>query len=595
MNLQADSPHNPPEWLEIIHGDAPILLIAPHGGSAGPAARATLHPKVNDLETAAITRELASRLNAVALINFGMDRNELDCNRVSQLVERDPRLLAMIAEEVSLITERHAHVIVLLVHGWNIIEPRVDLGLGVKQIQGRLQPPRGAHVSASDAFIHSHALALAERLQRTGIVPTFGLRYPGAGAQNLLQAFTPRHSGSLNPSLQRLAALAAQGRINALQLELSVAVRMPGMHRASAITALAKTFADVRIDNHHRSSVQVVRESKPALPKRTAPKSAAPAFRIGVEFYDPIERLGGMATFDFGPNAAGGRIMMLFEQRRVALFTGEGGATLRGDTLSLGPLTFDGTPQTGGLRFSGPAVVVNDGTAYLSVENALRDGRLDPLMEIDADLEFDGPQTSFGDLLANLERAVGNAQSNDSLTAAIPPHPSFGHLRGSARLNGVKRPLDAIARVGISFTGLGPQEFAQRRMLWACAQQADRYCAFELRSIFRDDGSNQSTVNVLQNRSWLEGTLAEIELETDSPYEPPQRITAAINYRADSIRLTGVPETFMTLSRPGADGARIHTTLGFAVYSVGGSDGVGMYEYSRRVSLPDGKPNDDDN
>src|ERR1700741_4075703 len=101
MNLSADLLCNPPEWLEIIRGDAPILLIAPHGGSAGPAARATLHPKVNDLETAAITRELAARLDAVALINSGMDRNELDCNRVSQLVERDPRLLAMIAEEVS--------------------------------------------------------------------------------------------------------------------------------------------------------------------------------------------------------------------------------------------------------------------------------------------------------------------------------------------------------------------------------------------------------------------------------------------------------------------------------------------------------------
>ena len=67
----------------------------------------------------------------------------------------------MIAEEVSLIAGHHTHVIVLLVHGWNIIEPRVDFGLGVRQIQGRLQPPRGAYVSASDAFIHSHALALA--------------------------------------------------------------------------------------------------------------------------------------------------------------------------------------------------------------------------------------------------------------------------------------------------------------------------------------------------------------------------------------------------------------------------------------------------
>ncbi|MGH7248265.1 MAG: hypothetical protein ACREH9_09190, partial [Pseudomonadota bacterium] len=62
-------------WLQSIEADSPILLIAPHGGRAGAAARATLHPKVNDLHTADIVRDLASRLGAAALINFGMDRN----------------------------------------------------------------------------------------------------------------------------------------------------------------------------------------------------------------------------------------------------------------------------------------------------------------------------------------------------------------------------------------------------------------------------------------------------------------------------------------------------------------------------------------
>jgi len=42
-------------WLEVIEGSAPLLLIAPHGGRAGAAAHAILHPKVNDLETAEIT------------------------------------------------------------------------------------------------------------------------------------------------------------------------------------------------------------------------------------------------------------------------------------------------------------------------------------------------------------------------------------------------------------------------------------------------------------------------------------------------------------------------------------------------------------
>src|SRR5713226_5288911 len=107
-------------WLEIIDGDAPILLIAPHGGRAGAAARATLHPKVNDLETAEITRELARRLNATALINAGMDRNELDCNRVAQVATREPWLLDLIADEVAQIVDRWQRATVLIIHGWNI-------------------------------------------------------------------------------------------------------------------------------------------------------------------------------------------------------------------------------------------------------------------------------------------------------------------------------------------------------------------------------------------------------------------------------------------------------------------------------------------
>jgi len=51
-------------WLEAPDGDAPVLLIAPHGGHAGPATRALLNPKVNDLHTADITHELARRLGA---------------------------------------------------------------------------------------------------------------------------------------------------------------------------------------------------------------------------------------------------------------------------------------------------------------------------------------------------------------------------------------------------------------------------------------------------------------------------------------------------------------------------------------------------
>src|SRR6266851_3245104 len=138
----ADESHNIARqpWLEISDGDAPLLLIAPHGGRAGRAAHATW-------------------------------------------------ILELIAERVGRIIACHGHATVLLIHGWNIIEPRIDFGLGLREVNGKLLPPAGAHVSASDSFINGPVRELSERLRETGIIPSFGMRYPGGDRQNLLQAF----------------------------------------------------------------------------------------------------------------------------------------------------------------------------------------------------------------------------------------------------------------------------------------------------------------------------------------------------------------------------------------------------------------------
>src|SRR6202161_2934972 len=139
-------------WLEVIDCDSPLLLIAPHGGRAEPRTRSLLNPKVNDLHTADITRGLAARLGASALINVAMDRNRIDCNPLSQIIERGPWLLEMIADRVGAIVARHGRVTVLLIHGWNIIEPHLDFGLGLRTVGGELCPPGSACVSACDDF-----------------------------------------------------------------------------------------------------------------------------------------------------------------------------------------------------------------------------------------------------------------------------------------------------------------------------------------------------------------------------------------------------------------------------------------------------------
>jgi hypothetical protein len=553
-----------------------------------------LHPKVNDLQTAEITRELAGRLGALALINTAMDRNELDCNRLSQISQRAQWLLELIADQVVTILDRASYATVLLIHGWNIVEPRIDLGLGLREIGGALRPPPGAHVSASDSFIRGPVSELASRLNDAQIHPSFGLRYPGAAAHNLLQGFTPRHAGSDVAPLRRLAEISADGRLNAVQLELSVALRLPGELRERAIDAISDAFVQNGVPRQEELSagisrpVEIIRTTPPRLARRAVP-SGAPPSRVGVEFYDPVARLGGMVSFDFGPGATGGRIMMLFDRRCVALFTAEGEAVRERDKLSIGPLALNATPG-GSLRFSGPAITVDDGTAYLSVERALACSRLERLVELDAELEFDRTARPFRELLLELDELFTAARSSPSerrsLPFVAPPHAAFGSIRGTIRLNGGRRKFDASFRLGASFTGLGPQKFVTRRMVWSSFRSQAEHNAFEARLLELDDHTQHRIARVLDFGRWTSCRLGEIQIQSGCSLNLPESLTATAS-RADGSQLSmqGEPGTFVMLSRPGPEGTRLHTVMGFAEFKLGDSKGAGMYEFSKRVGL----------
>jgi hypothetical protein len=597
----------PAAWLEVIEGAAPILLIAPHGGRAGAASRTTLHPKVNDLETAAITRDLAQRLSAAALINTGMDRNEIDCNRLSQISAGAPWMLELIAQRAHRMIERHGHATVLLIHGWNVIEPRIDFGLGLREAYGRLRAPAEAHVSASDRFINGPVAALSARLEAAGIIPTFGLRYPGGASQNLLQAFTERHAGSEIEALRQLAGLAARGAIDALQLEMSVAVRMAGSIRMRGIDALTEIFLRTAQGGPRRppTSIQsgtiiIERDTPPRKnPRKTATMPASPPVRVGVEFYDPRARIGGMASFDFGSGAAGARLMMLFDDCRAALFTGEGKAVRDGGHLHLGSLELTMDARGGTLAFRGPAVIVNDGAAYLSVENALAQCELDTAMTVNATIDLEdgaqGAEFSDGVLDRLIERALGAVTGANGNLLGNGNTAVFGRLRGAIFVGGVRREIDAVARIGASFTGLEPLRFETRRMLWACFPDAAEFTALEARAWTFTGADSRRTARLLCDREWRECELDAIELETPAPGARPDRITATMTTpRGDDTPLHGIAEAFMTLSRPGPDHTRIHTSIGFASYRVGDVTGAGMFEYSRIASVADASTDDDD-
>ena len=152
-------------WLEVVEGHAPILLIAPHGGRAGAAAHARLHPRINDLHTAEITRELSRRLHACAMINSAMDRNALDCNRVEDIAHKAPWVLAMVAERVEQMVKRHGRALVLVIHGWNVVEARIDFGVGGRVHSGQLRPVNSGHITASRRFINGPLAHLCAQLK----------------------------------------------------------------------------------------------------------------------------------------------------------------------------------------------------------------------------------------------------------------------------------------------------------------------------------------------------------------------------------------------------------------------------------------------
>jgi hypothetical protein len=563
----------PEPWLEIIDAPSPLLLLAPHGGRAGRASRATPNPKINDLHTAEITRELARRLRACALINSGMDRNHLDCNRISQLAERAPWLLDLIAARVARMAAEYGHATVLLIHGWNIIEPRVDFGVGARASAGELRAAGSAHLSASDDFINGPLRMLAARLRAAGIQPTFGMRYPAGGIHNLVQAFTARRRGAPIDALDELAAIAATGSVDAAQLELSVAVRMPGPLRERAIDAIVATLDGSAASRESPASPLIINRmprARPAAPRHPA-SAAAPALpaRIGIEFFDPDGVIGAIASFDIGPGGAGARIMLLIGQRRAVLFTAEGKPVREEGRIALGPLALTVERSELMLEFRGPAVVVPDSASYVSIERALASARLDPSLEISARMKprEGDPQSLLADFAA----------PGQNRSAA-----SFGILEGDITSEGVRWPVRAVARAGLSLSGSGPQRFRSRRMIWACFDDGALPAAVELRAIASDVAPDYRSARVLDGAEWHDGEVGAIDIDAAGVDLPPGRIGATLTSGdGDAREISGEMASFVLLSRPGPERHRIYTALGFANFRMDERTGAGMFEYSR--------------
>jgi hypothetical protein len=84
-------------------------------------------------------------------------------------------------------------------------------------------------------------------------------------------------------------------------------------------------------------------------------------------------------------------------------------------------------------------------------------------------------------------------------------------------------------------------------------------------------------------------------VDAPSVSAPPTRLWAKLaNVHQPHNALEGTVENFIPLSRPGPDGTRIFTALGFAHFKLGESEGAGMFECSRRAEvLPDSAGEDE--
>src|SRR5262245_31282703 len=221
----------------VRSGRLPLVLAAPHGGRRDT----TLRPwglgslRVNDLHTAELTRDLADATGAAYVVNDDLDRNALDLNCISAAHDEAPGFLRALATVLEETIAQHGRATLLAIHGWNIVEPAVDVGIGLPRGADPLAP--GPAAAVSRRFACAALAPLLDACSTAGIAATVGARYPARSRENLIQLFTTRHVDDTRPLVRRLACL--NDRVDAIQLELSLALRFPGPWRETILGVLA--------------------------------------------------------------------------------------------------------------------------------------------------------------------------------------------------------------------------------------------------------------------------------------------------------------------------------------------------------------------
>ncbi len=391
-----------PSWLELRTGTFPIVLFAPHGGRR-LAPRAPGRHKVNDLHTASLTRDLANRWNATAIVNESRDRNEIDLNRISEVRRDGCWLPALLAEVLDAMVRESGAATLLVIHGWNAVQTVCDVGMGVVERDGAYIAAGTGGCTASDDFIATKIAALRRRAQASDIMVTIGARYPAAHRNNLLQLFTAAYRDDEDANVRTLARLASDGRLAAAQLELGIPLRWPGRFQRAFAAALTEVFAPwVDGAGAREAPADIPTAPTAARSRRVGDGDGGPRTADATTVRDPDDDrlpigipadpvpslctrgiqfvardLLGFASIDARDGAStAGRLLLSPSAGRLALFTGDLGDA-NGECWSVPRLRFVDEPSgSWRVRYDGPLLAFPTLTPFLDLEHGLARGEL---------------------------------------------------------------------------------------------------------------------------------------------------------------------------------------------------------------------------
>ena len=528
-----------PEWCEWGRGASPILLVAPHGGRRPPvdATAPPRHLRVNDVYTPDVTRELATLLAAGFVINLGMDRNVLDLNRISQVRKHARWFLELLMREIERLMECHGQAELVFVHGWNTGQAICDVGIGGVEGRTGLHVPDAAHLTVDEGYMRRRIDALRAACERAQIRAPIGERYPASHRNNLLQLFTPRAAEIDDACARRIAHWVAEGRINALQLELGIPLRWPGPWRSQFVAAVGEAFA------RDGPGSGGARAQHPA-----ELRTQDPALRSGsaaLQFYDPASDVGLSAGIGHaGPRITTGRLLLFLGGQRVALFTGE---EVHAVGNCVGPLRIIRRADGMRLEFAGPILVLDDAAVYLDLEAALAQSRL---VEAEVHIEF---------------------RPTSAEPASVAAH--FGVVRGWVRVDGERRAVETGAFANAAaFRASGAR---QQTMLAAAFGSQHGVLSRVVEGVSECTGVHftQSTPEALH--------AVRVAVATDGDVYTP----TGFELLCDGMPpLRGDPLSRMAILRPAGDAGYLRVTFGIARYDWGGETGYGLYEHARPVA-----------